>query len=415
MPSSRKLLSIGHSYVVALNRRLANEIARIGQGEWEVTAVAPAFMHGDLRPMQLEADLKEICRLEAVPVYLSQRIHIMSYGWQLKQILQQGWDLVHCWEEPYILAGGQIAWWMPHSTPLVDRTAQSHSSDPVQEWISKKTPLVYFSFQSHFKQYPPPFNWIERYSMSRASGWICSGHTVAEALMPRPGYSLPMRLIPLGVDINHFYPAPDAGLKIRHSLGWEEQGAPVIGYLGRLVPDKGLDLLMRVLDRLQTPWRALFVGTGPMEATLQTWANRHPDRVRICTTVKHDDVPQYLNAMDVLCAPSQTMPNWKEQFGRMLIEAFACGVPVIGSDSGEIPYVIQEAGVVVGEKDEQGWVQALSDLLESPCQRAELGAQGLHRAHSVYAWPVIAKQYLEFFTELLDCKGKSDSFKGQSQ
>lgn len=392
MPSPHKLLSIGHSYVVTLNRRLVNEIARIGQGKWEVTAVAPSFMYGDLRPMQLEADPKEICRLEAVPVYLSKRIHLMSYGWRLKQILQQGWDLVHCWEEPYILAGGQVAWWTPSETPLVYRTAQSHS-----------------------KQYPPPFNWLEQYAMSRAAGWICSGQLVAETLKPRPGYSLPMRLIPLGVDINHFSPAPDAGLKIRRSLGWDEQGAPVIGYLGRLVPDKGLDLLMRVLDRLQTPWRALFVGTGPMEATIQTWANRHPDRVRICTTVKHDDVPQYLNAMDVLCAPSQTMPHWKEQFGRMLVEAFACCVPVIGSDSGEIPYVIQDAGVVVGEKDEQGWVEALSDLLESPCQRAELGAQGLRRAHSVYAWPVIAKQYLEFFTELLDCKGKSDSFKGQSQ
>jgi glycosyltransferase involved in cell wall biosynthesis len=342
--------------------------------------------------MQLEAEPNEICRLEAVAVYLSQRIHVMTYGWRLKQILQQGWDLVDCWEEPYILAGAQVAWWMSDSTPLVYRTAQSYS-----------------------KQYPPPFNWIEQYAMSHAAGWICCGQTVAETLKSRQGYSLPMRVIPLGVDINHFSPAPDAGLKIRHSLGWEEQGAPVIGYLGRLVPDKGLDLLMRVLDRLQTPWRALFVGTGPMEATLRTWANRHPDRVRICTTVKHDDVPQYLNAMDVLCAPSQTMPNWKEQFGRMLVEAFACGVPVIGSDSGEIPYVIQDAGVVVGEKDEQGWVQALSDLLESPCQRAELGAQGLHRSHSVYAWPVIAKQYLEFFTELLDCKGKSDSFKGQSQ
>ncbi len=392
MPSSHKLLSIGHSYVVTLNRRLVNEIARIGQGKWEVTAVAPSFMYGDLRPMHLEADPNEICRLEAVPVYLSKRIHLMSYGWQLKQILQQGWDLVHCWEEPYIVAGGQVAWWTPRGTPLVYRTAQSHS-----------------------KQYPPPFNWLEQYAMSRAAGWICSGQLVAETLKPRPRYSLPMRLIPLGVDIKHFYPAPEAGLKIRRSLGWEEQGAPVIGYLGRLVPDKGLDLLMRVLDRLQTPWRALFVGTGPMEATLQTWANRHPDRVRICTTVKHDDVPQYLNAMDVLCAPSQTMPHWKEQFGRMLVEAFACGVPVIGSDSGEIPYVIQDAGVVVGEKDEQGWVQALSDLLESPYQRAELGAQGLHRAHSVYAWPVIAKQYLEFFTELVDWKGKSDSFKGQSQ
>jgi glycosyltransferase involved in cell wall biosynthesis len=365
--------------------------------------------------MHLEADPNEICQLKAVPVYLSQRIHVMTYGWQLKQILQQGWDLVHSWEEPYILAGGQIAWWMPKETPLVYRTAQSRTSSYLDRFLPNRTPLVYFSFQSHSKLYPPPFDWIERYSMSRASGWICSGHTVAEALKPRPGYSLPMRLIPLGVDVNHFYPAPDAGLQIRRSLEWEEQGAPVIGYLGRLVPDKGLDLLMQVLDRLQTPWRALFVGTGPMEATLQAWANRHPDRVRICTTVKHDEVPQYLNAMDILCAPSQTMPHWKEQFGRMLVEAFACGVPVVGSDSGEIPYVIQNAGVVVGEKDEQGWVEALSDLLDSPSRREELAAKGLQRAHSVYAWPVIAKQHLEFFTELLDSPGKSNSLGGQGK
>jgi glycosyltransferase involved in cell wall biosynthesis len=128
--------------------------------------------------------------------------------------------------------------------------------------------------------------------------------------------------------------------------------------------------------------------------------------VRLCTDVKHNDVPQYLNAMDILCAPSQTMPNWREQFGRMLIEAFACGVPVIGSDSGEIPYVIQDTGVVVGEKDESGWVEALSDLLESPSRRAELAANSLQRAHAVYAWSVIAKQYLEFFTELSDSQIK---------
>lgn len=380
MPKPRKLLSIGHSYVVTLNRRLVNEIARLGQGEWEVTAVAPSFMHGDLRPMHLEADLKEICRLEGVSVNLSQHIHFMTYGWRLKEILASNWDLVYCWEEPYILAGGQVAW-----------------------WLRDETPLVYFSFQSHFKQYPIPFNWIERYSMSRAAGWICSGQTVVDTLQNRPGYALPMRLIPLGVDVNYFYPSTEAKTQIRRTLNWQEEGVPVIGYLGRLVSAKGLDLLMRVLDNLQTPWRLLLVGTGPMEATLKTWAESHPDQVRICTDVKHNDVPKYLNAMDMLVAPSQTMPNWREQFGRMLIEAFACGVPVVGSDSGEIPNVIQDAGVVVGEKDEQGWVQALSDLLESPSRRSELGEKGLQRVHSAYAWPVIAKEYLEFFTELADC------------
>lgn len=391
MPTPRRLLSIGHSYVVALNRRLVNEIARLGQGGWEVTAVAPSFLHGDLRPMPVEIDPNEICRLEAVPTYLSKHIHVMTYGWQLKQILQQSWDLVHCWEEPYILAGGQIAWWTSSKTLLVYRTAQSHS-----------------------KLYPPPFNWIEHYAMQRASGWICSGQTVADTLKTRQGYSLPMGLIPLGVDVNHFYPNSDAKLQIRRSLGWDESGTPVIGYLGRFVPEKGLDLLMRVLDNLKTPWRVLFIGTGPMETTLRTWANRYPKQVRICTTVKHNDVPQHLNAMDILCAPSQTMPNWREQFGRMLIEAFACGVPVVGSDSGEIPYVIQDAGMVVSETDEQAWIQALSDLLESPSRRAELAERGLHRAHTVYAWPVIAKQYLEFFAELLDYQEKSNSFQEQS-
>jgi glycosyltransferase involved in cell wall biosynthesis len=379
MPNTRKLLSISHSYVVNLNRRLVNEMSLLGQGKWQVTAVAPAFMYGDLRPMYLETDSEEICHLEPVSLYNSQHIHVMNYGWRLREIMQQRWDLVHCWEEPYIFAGAQVAWWLPEGTPLVYRTAQSHS-----------------------KRYPLPFNWLENYAMNHAAGWICSGKSVAEVLKSRQGYSLPMRLIPLGVDINHFYPSIDAKYQIRRSLGWEEQGTPVIGYLGRLTAAKGLNLLMKVLDRLETPWRALFVGTGAMEASLQSWAKRYPQQVRICTDVKHNEVPKYLNAMDMLVAPSQTMPNWKEQFGRMLIEAFACGVPVIGSDSGEIPYVIEDAGVVVGEKDENGWVTAISDLLNSPSLRQELASRGLERSHKHYAWSSVAQQYLQFFTELLD-------------
>jgi Glycosyltransferase Family 4 len=190
MPVRRKLLSISHSYVVSLNRRLANEIASLGKEEWQVTAIAPAFMQADLRPIALETDPQERVRLEAVPVYLSKHIHLMIYGWKLKQILSEQWDLVHCWEEPYIIAGGQIAGWIPDTTAL-----------------------VYSSFQNYSKQYPPPFNWIENYAMNRATGWIAFGQTVADALKHRPGYQRPMRLIPPGVDVNHFFPNPEAKLK----------------------------------------------------------------------------------------------------------------------------------------------------------------------------------------------------------
>lgn len=375
-----RILSVSHSYVVALNRRWAHEMGRVGRRRWEVTAVSPRFLNGDLRPVSLERCTGESCRLEVVPAYFSGRVPVMIYGRRLKKLMDESWDVVHCWEEPYVLAGGQVARWTPSGTPLVYRTAQSLS-----------------------KRYPPPFNWIERYAMGRSAGWICSGKTVAETLCERPGYrERPMRLIPLGVDVDHFSPAPATGAELRHRLGWSASGAPVVGYLGRFVPEKGLHLLMQTLGRLTTPWRALFVGAGPMEPALRDWAARHGDRVRVATGVKHDDVPCYLNAMDMMCAPSRSTPRWREQFGRMLTEAFACGVPVLGSDSGEIPHVIDDVGVVVGEQDTEAWVQAIGRLIESPKLRAELAMRGLERARSVYAWPIIARQTLEFFDDLLD-------------
>jgi glycosyltransferase involved in cell wall biosynthesis len=108
-----------------------------------------------------------------------------------------------------------------------------------------------------------------------------------------------------------------------------------------------------------------------------------------------------LNAIDLLCAPSKTAKNWREQFGRMLVEAGACGIPVIGSDSGEVPRVIGDSGIVVGEDDESGWAARIQELLESPARRRELGQKALARVGSTYAWPVVARGFLDFFDELL--------------
>jgi phosphatidylinositol alpha-1,6-mannosyltransferase len=160
--------------------------------------------------------------------------------------------------------------------------------------------------------------------------------------------------------------------------------------------------LADVLDRLTTPWRALFVGSGPLEPELREWAGQHGDHVAIETTVVHEDVPRWLNAMDVLCAPSLTTPRWREQFGRMLIEAFACGVPVIASDSGEIPYVVGDAGLIVAERDVAAWTRALERLLADPSLRDDLSARGRRRAVSIYDWPVVARQHSAFFTQLIE-------------
>ena len=112
-------------------------------------------------------------------------------------------------------------------------------------------------------------------------------------------------------------------------------------------------------------------------------------------------MPAYLNAMDLLCAPSQTTGKWREQFGRMLIEAFACGVPVVASDSGEIPHVVGDAGILVPEADDAAWVRTIHGLLADPQRRAGLARRGRDRAVNVYAWPLVARRHLEFFGELL--------------
>ena len=220
MSRPRQLLSIAHSYVVANNRRLAHEIACAGKGKWEVTAVAPQYFHGgrDLRPVFLEQISEESCRLVALPAYLTRFIHLFVYHIELRRLLAKDWDLVHCWEEPYIVVGSQVAAWTRRNTPLVYRTAQSH-----------------------FRRYPLPFNWLEDFAMRRASGWICSGQTVAQTLQKRRGYAdRPMRLIPLGVDVDSNRPDPATGQALRRSMGWAPGGPPVVGYLGRLVPEKGI-------------------------------------------------------------------------------------------------------------------------------------------------------------------------------
>lgn len=377
-----KLLMVGHSYVVALNRRLCREVARAGGKELAVTVAAPASYPGDLRPIALEQLEGEPYALEAIPVRFTKVPHLFLYGRRLRALLAGPWDVVHAWEEPYILAGGQIA----------------HAARP-------SAALVFSTFQNLPKRYPPPFGWIERYCLARAAGWTAFGRTVAENLENRPGYrDKPMRTIPLGVDLDVFRPDAEARRKTLAELGWSQSDPPIVGYLGRFVPQKGLRLLMGVLDRLPpSAWRALFVGGGPLEAELGAWSSRHAERVRIVQNVPHDAVPGYLRAMDLLAAPSQTTPRWKEQLGRMLLEAMACGVPILASDSGEIPYVISDAGRIVPEADEEAWVAALQEVLGSPDLRFEFRERGLDRAREVYSWPRVAGKYLDFFREVYCC------------
>jgi glycosyltransferase involved in cell wall biosynthesis len=382
----RRLLTIGHSYIITGNRRLPHEMAKASNGAWDVSVAAPAYFHGNprhgnLRPEILVSDQPEGIELHGVPMHFTSHIQVALYGAALRRLMQQPWDVVHCWEEPYFLPGAQLALWTPRSSVL-----------------------TYVTYQNINKQYPPPFNFTERYTMRRADGWMAGAYTVEQALLQREFYrKRPHCVAGLGVDTEAFFPNPKVRGEMRATLAWsDDAGIPVIGYLGRFTEAKGVPLLLRTLDDISDPWRALIVGAGELEPEVRNWAHRYGDRVCIRTDVAHDQVPAYLNTMDMLVAPSQTTPTWREQFGRMIVEAFACGIPVITSDSGEIPYVVGDAGIIVPERDQNAWYDAIVGQLRDTASRREFGHRGLERVRSTYSWSAVAPKYLQFFEALLE-------------
>src|SRR5262249_42871242 len=157
--------------------------------------------------------------------------------------------------------------------------------------------------------------------------------------------------------------------EIRHSLGLRENSC-VVGYFGRLEPEKGMEDLCRAIDTLDTDFGAeelefLVVGNGSMEAELQKFfAAKRNLRVVYRNAIPHDHVGRTLASIDIHVLPSRTAKNWKEQFGRILIEAMACGVAVIGSDSGEIPHLIRrsEAGLIFPEGNSKELARCIGQL-----------------------------------------------------
>ena len=150
-----------------------------------------------------------------------------------------------------------------------------------------------------------------------------------------------------------------------------------IGFAGRLVPEKGLWDLVSAARLVEQPVRLLLVGDGPLRSELAA-AVVPGGSVEVRTDVNHSDMPAVYAEMDVLVLPSRTTPAWAEQFGRVLVEALWCGIPVVGSSSGEIPWVLSatSGGLVFPEGDVAALAGCLAQLRHDPDLRARLANQG---------------------------------------
>ncbi len=337
----------------------------------ELTAIVPPSWRDERGVLQLERQANSTYQLIVTPLVFNGNFHLHFYPGLDRLLNQIRPDILHIDEEPYNLA-----------TFLAIRSARR---------IGARS--IFFSWQNLNRRYPIPFSWMERYTLEHTDACIAGNHD-AEKVWRAKGYRGPIEVIPqFGVDPDLFSPAP----------GDESTGQFVIGYAGRFVAEKGVDLLLRALSKLDGNWRADLMGSGPEQARLIDLARRlHiAERVRFLPWAASTETPAFYRSYAVFVLPSRSKSNWIEQFGRVLIEAMACGTPVIGSTCGEIPNVIGEAGLIFPEGDVEALRDRLARLQHDLKLRADLAQRGRQRVLDHFTQAQIAKKTYDVYQQIM--------------
>jgi glycosyltransferase involved in cell wall biosynthesis len=173
----------------------------------------------------------------------------------------------------------------------------------------------------------------------------------------------------------------------------------VLGFAGRICPEKGWRVLIEALKGLPDDVTLRLGGAGPEDAELRRVIDAEglSSRVRLLGVVRRAELPAFYAEIDALVVPSLTTPRWKEQLGAVIPEAMSAGVPVIGSSSGAIPEAIGEAGVVVPEGDPARLREAIAGLRADPDRRHGLALDGRRRFEREFSVEAFARRMARLY------------------
>lgn len=340
---------------------------------WDVTLIAPASWKLYVsQPQQYNPEPYETFR--AIPLKVTADWHAVTFGYKgIKRVLDDSRpDLLFVYEEPYSrIAYGLMCWSVTRGVPLVVQTCQDL-----------------------FKRYPPPFGWMERAVLKQCAVGLGLNQTCLNVL-ERKGFTGPSFVIPSGVALARYQ---DSSLE---PMVKKAPGQPVfyMGYVGRLSPEKGVDLVLEALRELPDYVQLVVVGDGPERSRLRQMADRLGISRRIfwLGALEHAQLPSVYASLDVLVLASRTRPNWQEQFGRVSIEAMAAGVPVVGTRCGAIPEVLGDVGFLV-EEDSPREIAAVVDRLavnDELCRSQAV--RGRERVTRYFTYQCVAEAYRRAF------------------
>ncbi len=353
-------------------------------------ALTVSAYHGKLRALGRERDIKLLAvvpnawvesgrrhvqepveaqgyGVETLGLRLNGRFHLYTFRGLGSIARRFRPDIVHVDEEPYNVAAAQAC----RIAGAVDARC------------------VFFAWQNLVRRLPPPFGWIERYVYARSAG--IAGTPSAAHVLRTKGFKGLLRVIPqFGVDPDVFAPRN----------GEPSTAGFRVGYAGRLVSAKGVDVLIRATARLGPGVRLELAGSGPAELSLRSLAAGHAD-VNFAGALPSGAMPEFYRGLDVFVLPTTGRRGWTEQFGRSAVEAMACGVPVVVSDAGELPQVVGDAGRVVPSGDVEALTAALEALRSDPDVRRRLAATGRAHVAATYTDAHVAAATADFYREIM--------------
>jgi glycosyltransferase involved in cell wall biosynthesis len=368
-----KLVVVSHPCIVPENQLLFQRIQE--HSGWDISIIIPADWRTDFHDSYPVRKLTGFQgKIIPVPVFPKGNITFHVYHWRLLQILQaERPDVIYVHNESHALSTFQAIFFNRYFLNAA---------------------IGFYAAQNIRRSYPWPLRAIEKFNLESADFCFPVSESARATILEKK-FTGRVAVLPLGVDDGNF-PTREAKMS----------GPAVVGYAGRLVAQKGVDVLLRALARVAGPeWRCDIIGDGPMKDSLLDLAAELgiAKKVRFLGYVDHGEIARYLQTFSMLVLPSLTAANWKEQFGRVIIEALAAGVPVIGSDSGEIPFLIRklEGGLVVRENDVDDLAGAIDRLLADPGLRDRLAENGMTNVRKHFLMRRIAADFVDLLADIL--------------
>lgn len=376
-----KILVISHTYIARINRDKWKVFAQ-RYPKTTITVLFPNQWQGELFAHtvdNLAEENSDNCTFTALNVVRAG--NEMLYGYHFfdlfKIIKNLKPDIIH------VEQGNNAYCYL--QTILCAKLARVQSKFCFFTWINWK-PKFSWKYQLFWR----PIEWFNSF-FSHGS---IAGNSEAKNLLKARYKKLPILVLPqLGVNTKIFAPATVTK-------------KPTIAFIGRLVEEKGVqDLLFAFsqLHELFPEWKLNIIGSGPYKKTLIDITIKHHlvQSVEFKDPVPHENVAKLMQEIAILVLPSYDTPEWKEQFGHVLIEAMACKVPVVGSSGGEIPNVLHDGGIIYTQRNVQQLVSSLRQLMHDDKLRKKVGEDCYQKVMREYTHEAIAEKTHNFWQQLL--------------